>query len=162
MRNSTILILCILVFVGCRKYVNRHDMKFRNQFVGNYQIDSIVYHLPKIDSASGSVTDTNYCIRSLTNDFFQILPTQDQIEKNVTNTGKFLDSVFTYEIQGFKDDKTGFLCITSCDLCPPSSVMRHFIGTQHIVSHSDKKLVMESRFIMNDKTYFGRIHLRKN
>jgi len=119
MRNSTLIILCIFVFVGCRKYVNRHDMKFRNQFVGTYQIDSIVYHLPNIDSASGSITDTNYCITPLTNDFFQILPTKDQIEKNVTNTGKFLDSVFTYEIQGFIDDKTGFLSITYCDLCPP-------------------------------------------
>ena len=162
MRNSSLIVLCIFVFVGCRKYVNRHDMKFRNQFVGTYQIDSIVYHLPNIDSASGSITDTNYCITPLTNDFFQILPTKDQIEKNVTNTGKFLDSVFTYEIQGFIDDKTGFLSITYCDLCPPSSVMRHFIVTRHIVSHGDKKLVMESRFIMNDKAYFGRIHLRKN
>jgi hypothetical protein len=98
----------------------------------------------------------------LPNDFFQILPTQDQIEKNVTNTGKFLDSVFTYEIQGFKDDKTGYLCITYCDVCPTSSIMRHFIGTHYIVSHDDNKLVMESRFNINDKSYFGRIHLRKN
>ena len=161
MRKFLFILLCLFVFVGCRKNVHRHDRKFRNQFVGTYQIDSVVYHLPNMDSSSGEIKDTNFVVLPLPNDFFEILPTKDQIEKNVTNMGKFLDSIFTYEIQGFEDDKTGHLSITYCNDCPYSSVMQHFIGVHYIVIHDDKKLVMESRFNLNEKPYFSRVHLSK-
>ncbi len=161
MRICTIFLIGLVILSGCKRFVYRHDTKFRNQLAGNYIIDSVAYHSPNIDQSNGSITDTNYVILPHPDDFFQILATKDQINKNVINTGKFLDSVFNYEIQAFTDDKDGHLSILPCSGCHLSQPMKHLTGVHYVVFKDDKRLNLESRFFMNDSLYTSTIYLRK-
>lgn len=162
MRLCIVVLVLLSIFTSCEKWKYGYpDTQFRKQFVGTYQIDSAVMHTAIIDSVSG-VHDSNYTVLPFLNDYLEILPTKDQVEKNVTCTGKFLDSVFRYEVQGFNDKGAERLSFTYCNACQYSSVMNfYFVGVQYIVLHNDKKLVFESRFNINGKDFFTRIHLTK-
>ena len=162
MRLCVVILVLLYIFTSCEKWKYGYpDTQFRKQFVGTYQIDSVVMRTAIIDSVSG-VHDSNYTVLPLLNDYLEILATEDQIEKNVTCTGKFLDSVFRYEVQGFNDKGSERLGFTYCNVCQYSVVFSfYFVGSNHIVLHNGKQLVFERRFNINDKDFFTRIHLTK-
>lgn len=155
------IILISFLFTSCKKWkYGWPDTQFRNKFVGTYQIDSIVKRLANIDSISG-LRDTNSTVYPFNNDYLEILHTKDQVEKNVTCTGKFLDSVFRYEVQGFADKGAERFSFTSCNDCNYSEMFNHIYGTRYVVWWKDKSLILESRFILNDKHFFTKLFLTK-
>ena len=161
MRKLIILIISLSIFTSCKKWkYGWPDTQFRNEFVGTYQIDSIVKRLAA-DDGFGDVKDTNFTVLPLLNDYLEILHTKDQVEKNVTCTGKFLDSVFRYEVQGFADKGAERLSFTYCNDCKYSEMFKHIIGTRYVFWFKDKSLILEGRFIMNNKHFFTRLHLTK-
>jgi len=162
MRFFIVSLILLSIFSGCRKWTHGHkDTKFRNKFVGTYRIDSIVKKNLQI-SDSGIVKDTNYTVYSLTGDYLEILHTKDQIEKNVTCQGKFLDSVFRYEVQGFKDKNADRLSFTYCNDCQYSEIFnQHILGSRYVISNSDNRLILETRFTANDKPFGTKLYLSK-
>ena len=146
---------------------NWRDTKFRNKFVGKWRIDSIQYFLPSIREVGDTVLvlDTQYTIYAKPGDYLEILFTKDQVEKNVTCTGKFLDSTFSYDVQGYDDKNAQRLGFTYCQTCLPSITFQNYImGSRYIKMHEGTKLRMGTKFWVNDnydKTYYSDTYLTK-
>ncbi len=162
MRFFVIILATFAVFSGCYKLKSGYrDTKFRNKFVGTYRIDSIVNHHLHI-SDSGVIGDTNYTVCGMLGDYLEILPTKDQVEKNLTCSGKFLDSVFRYEVQGFNDKNAERLSFTYCNDCSYSPVFSTYIlGSRYIVAYYNNVLILESRFSANGIPFYTRHYLTK-
>ena len=162
MKYILILIISLSLFTSCKKWKYGYpDTQFRNTFVGTYHVDSIVKHLFNVQDSL--VMDTNFTVHSLKGDFIEILPTKDQVEKNVTCTGRFLDSVFRYEVQGFNDKGAERLGFTPCNSCAYSEIFGlHFVGSKYIVTHTHDKLILENRFKVNGRDFFSRVYLTKH
>jgi len=162
MRLVIIILVSVSLFTSCKKWKYGYpDTQFRNRFVGTYHVDSILSHVFYIKDQS-FVADTNFTTHSFEGDYIEILPTKDQVEKNVTCTGKFLDSIFRYEVQGFNDKGAERLGFTYCNDCNYSEIFgTYFAGSKYIVTHTKDKLIMENRFNINGKDYFARVYLTK-
>jgi hypothetical protein len=157
-----------MLIMACYKWQpNWPDTKFRNRFVGKWRIDSIEYFLPSFREVGDTVLvlDTQYTVYAKPGDYLEILFTKDQEEKNVTCNGKFLDSTFSYDVQGFADKGAEMLGFTYCLTCQASITFQKYImGDRYIKNHSGNNLKMGTKFWINgnyDKTYFSDTYLTK-
>lgn len=150
-----------LLLFSCKKLkYGYEDTQYRNRFVGTYLIDSIVNKVPK-PNPDGSSGDSFFTVKSLKNDYIEILPTDDQIEKNVTCKGQFLDSVFLFELQGISTKGSERLNFSYCKNCNYSFVFdTYFMGDRYIVSDNNK-LIMETRNSANNTNFYKRTFLTK-
>lgn len=168
MKRISFIVCLALTLVTCYKWSpNWKDTKFRNQFVGKWRIDSIHYFLPSFRPVDDTVLvlDTQYTVYGKPGDYLEILFTKDQVEKNVTCHGKFLDSILSYEVQGFADKGSEMLSFTYCPSCPPSMIFQtHILGARYIKSQEGINLKMGTRFWVNgDKSriFFKDTYLTK-
>ncbi|HEY1046966.1 MAG TPA: hypothetical protein VGF79_11045 [Bacteroidia bacterium] len=162
MKYLLLAILSLLLLFSCKKLkYGYEDTQFRNQFVGTYSIDSIFNLQPKSNPNSIS-SDSIFTAISLPNDYIEILPTEDQIEKNVVCKGKFLDSTFLFELQGIKTKGYERLNFSYCKTCSYSIVFdTYFMGDRYIVSESNNRLIIETRNSPNSARFYKRIYLTK-
>ena len=168
MLNKSIILFFSFFITTCHKWSpNWRDTKFRNQFVGKWRIDSIQNLHLSIREVGDTVLvlDTQYTIYAKPGDYLEILFTKDQVEKNVTCTGKFLDSTFSYDVQGYDDKNAQRLGFTYCQTCLPSITFQNYImGSRYIKMHEGTKLRMGTKFWVNgnyDKTYYSDTYLTK-
>ena len=168
MLNKLIILFFSFFITTCYKWSpNWRDTKFRNQFVGKWRIDSIQNLHLSIREVGDTVLvlDTQYTIYAKPGDYLEILFTKDQVEKNVTCTGKFLDSTFSYDVQGYDDKNAQRLGFTYCQTCLPSITFQNYImGSRYIKMHEGTKLRMGTKFWVNgnyDKTYYSDTYLTK-
>lgn len=162
MKKCTLFFFFAISLFSCYKWQTGYrDTKFRNSFIGQWRIDSIFHHLPIIVNPT-TFKDTEYITYPLPGDYLDILFTKNQIEKNITCSGKFLDSVFHYEVQGFNDKGAQRLSFTYCNTCVYSEVFGDYIvGVKYVVDKKSDKLILESRFNSNGKDYFSKLYLTK-
>lgn len=162
MKKVALLFFISISLFSCYKWqIGYRDTKFRNSLIGHWRVDSIFHHRAIIESSG--VRDTEYTTYSLPGDYLDILFTKNQIEKNVTCSGKFLDSMFHYEVQGFNDKGAQRLSFTFCSTCENSTIFKQYIlGSKYVIDTKDSKLVLENRFNINGKDYFNRLYLTNN
>ena len=168
MKRIVKLVLLSMAVTTCYKWSpNWRDTKFRNKFVGKWRIDSIQEFLPSIRAVGDTVLiiDTQYTVYAKPDDYLEILFTKDQVEKNVTCTGKFMDSTFSYDVQGYDDKNAQSLGFTYCLTCSPSITFQKYImGNRYIKMHEGVKLKMGTKFWLNDnadKIYYSDTYLTK-
>ena len=168
MRAEHLTIIISLFIVSCYKWhPNWKDTKFRNQFVGKWRIDSVKFFLPSIRPINDTfeIVDTQYTIYAKSGDYLEILFTKDQVEKNVTCHGKFLDSNLSYEVQGFADKGAEMLSFTYCPTCPASLIFQtHIMGSRYIKGHEGINLKIGTRFWVNgdpNRFFFKDTYLTK-
>ena len=168
MKRISFIFCLAMTLATCYKWSpNWRDTKFRNKFVGKWRIDSIQEFLPSIRAVGDTVLiiDTQYTVYAKPDDYLEILFTKDQVEKNVTCTGKFMDSTFSYDVQGFDGKILPSLGFTYCLTCSPSITFQNYImGSRYIKMHEGTKLRMGTKFWVNDnydKTYYSDTYLTK-
>jgi hypothetical protein len=168
MKRISFIFCLAMTLATCYKWSpNWRDTKFRNKFVGKWRIDSIQYFLPSIHEVGDTVLilDTQYTVYAKPDDYLEILFTKDQVEKNVTCTGKFMDSTFSYDVQGYDDKNAQSLGFTYCLTCSPSITFQKYImGSRWIKMHERVKLKMGTKFWLNDnddKIYYKDTYLTK-
>lgn len=162
MKYCLIAYALTLLFISCKKLkYGYEDTQYRNRFVGTYLIDSIVNKVPKTNS-NGSISDSFFTVKPHKDDYMEILPTEDQIEKNVNCKGQFLDSSFLFELQGINTKGAERINFSYCKTCNYSFVFdTYFMGDRYIVSENNKKLILETRNSANNSGFYKRTFLTK-